>query len=33
MNEGKKDNVDPLGYRKSVAYGVAVAVSLQASAR
>jgi hypothetical protein len=29
MIEAKKPSVDPLGYRKSVAYGVAVALSLQ----
>jgi len=29
MNEEKKDYVDPEGYRKSVAYGLAVALSYQ----
>jgi len=29
MNEAKKENVDPLGYRKTAAYGVAVALNLQ----
>ena len=29
MNEEKKDYVDPEGYRKSVAYGLAVALTLE----
>jgi len=29
MNEEKKDNVDPEGYRKSVAYGLGVALTYQ----
>ena len=29
MSAGKNENVDPLGYRKSAAYGVAVALTLQ----